>query len=106
MAISLFSKPQTLDDWFKVPASLGTLVAGFLGVAAVVIGLPVAVLFASTGGGFDLMLCVLALIIFPAPGWLAFKALSNGHMRKACFWSLLPLVLTGLVWLWLTGAGR
>jgi len=106
MSAGFFSKPRTLDDWFKLPAVISALVAGFLAVMAVVIGLPAAVLFASTGGGVDLMLCVLALIVFPAPGWLAFKNLSNGHMRKACLWGLLPLVLTGLIWVWLSGAGH
>lgn len=49
------------------------------------------------------MLLLLAAIVFPAPAWLAFKALTRGDMRRACWWSLVPLVSIGVTWVTLGG---
>lgn len=102
MGTGFFAKPQALDDWFRVPALLGTLVIGLLGAVALVVGLPLMVLFASTGGGFDMVLTGVPLVLFPFPAWRAIKAISAGRMRKACLWSFIPLIILPALYLAIT----
>ena len=103
MASSFFSKPTTLDDWFKIPAGIGALLIGLLAVTTVLIVLPAMVLFISTGGGFDIYICIVLLIVFPLPAWRAWKAISNGRMLRSCLWSLTPPVLLWLIYRSLAG---
>lgn len=103
MVGSFFSKPKTADDWFRVPAVIGGALAVLLALAAVLVGIPATLVITAIGGGTERMLLLLAAIVFPAPAWLAFKALTRGDMRRACWWSLVPLVSIGVAWVTLGG---
>jgi hypothetical protein len=103
MALSFFSRPAKRDDWFRVPAVIGVALIGFLAIATLIIGVPATVLFATTGGGFDMIVSVVLLVLFPLPAWRAWKAFSSGRMLKACLWSLTPPVLLWLIYLWISG---
>lgn len=82
-----------------MPAALCALVAGILTAISVVLGLPILVMIAMTGGGFDMIIVGVPTVFFVVMGWLTFRSLRRGNMIGTFLLGLIPTLACLALWL-------
>ncbi len=87
MSEDFFSRPRAFEGWLKVPVTVCALVSGALAAISVVLGLPLLVMFAMTGGGFDMVLLAVPLVFFAVLGGLSIRSMMRARGSQASCWA-------------------
>ena len=95
MQDGFFSRPKSIDDWFKFPAVIFVMASCLIAIGSIFATL-ISLFFVEISDLMSACLWVAPALILSLPAYFAFSALKNGKMQKSFLWSLPPLILTAL----------